>query len=228
MRIEKKMVRKWFLPTVMLFYAAAVTVTVLLTGNNRLVALHNTFTLLLSLVSAGILMRSAMKNHNLGRGFYTSLGMCCLAMGNLYFLLLTVVSYQPDVISVGDFAKTCCYLFFIAELAGLLQTDSKKRGFSALMVALLSVTATVAIAFAVIVNEPISYNLSAILLNIVCLVLAIRLLAKKRFRFFAFTIALMAAKSTLSVFAVLSFATDSLSPLVYILMIQSVASFPVL
>ena len=168
-------------------------------------------------------MRSAIKRHNLGTGFYTSLGMCCLAMGNLYFLLLAVVSYTPDDISVGLLAKICCYLFFIAELTGL-NTKAKRLGFTAPAIALASTAATVACALAVILNNAALINLAAILLNVLCIVLAVRLLVKKRFRLYALTITLMAVKSTLSVFTALSFATDSLSPLLYILMIRSVLS----
>lgn len=223
MWIEKKGLKNWTLPAAGLLYAISMTTAVLSTGSDSLVRVHIILTGLLSLVAAGILMRSAMKRHNLGTGFYTSLGMCCLAMGNLYFLLLAVVSYAPDEISVGLFAKICCYLFFIAELTGL-NTDAKRRGFTALAIALASTTATVACSLAVILNNAALINLASIILNILCLVLAVKLLIKKRFRLYAFTITLMAVKSSLSVFTVLSFATDSLSPLLYILMIGSVTS----
>jgi len=223
MLIMKQRFKNWAFPAVGLLYAIGMTTAVLSTGSDSLVRVHTILTGLLSLVVAGILMHSAMKWHNLGTGFYTSLGMCCLAMGNLYFLLLAVVSYAPDEISVGLFAKICCYLFFIAELTGL-NTNAKRRGFTALAIALASTAATVACALAVILNNAALINLAAILLNVLCFILAVKLFVKKRFRLYAFTITLMAVKSSLSVFTILSFATDSLSPLLYILMIHSVSS----
>ena len=223
MRIEKQRLKNWTFPAVGLLYAIGMTTAVLSTGSDSLVRVHTILTGLLSLVAAGILMRSAMRRPNLGTGFYTSLGMCCLAMGNLYFLLLAVVSYKPDEISVGLFAKICCYLFFIAELT-VLNRDTERRGFAASAIALVSTAATVTCALAVIINNAALINLAAILLNVLCLVLAIKLLAKKRFRLYALTITLMTAKSSLSVFTALSFATDSLSPLLYALMIRSVSS----
>lgn len=223
MRIEKQRLKKWVIFTAGLMYAVGMTSAVLITGSTALMRLHTILTGLLSLIAAAILMRSAMKRHNLGTGFYTSLGMCCLAMGNLYFLLLAVVSYEPDEISVGLLAKICSYLFFIAELTGL-DTDTKRRGFAVPAIALASTAATVTCAFAVIVNHAALINLAAILLNVLCLVLSVKLLVKKRFRLYAFTITLMAVKSSMSVFTALSFATDSLSPFLYILMIWSITS----
>lgn len=223
MWIEKQLLKNWILPAAGMLYAIGMTAAVLSTGSDSLVRVHTILTGLLSLIVAAILMRSAMKQHNLGTGFYTSLGMCCLAMGNLYFLLLAVVSYTPDEISVGLFAKICCYLFFITELTGL-NTDTKRRGFAVPVIALASTAATVACTLAVILNNAALINLAAILLNTLCLVLAVKLLVKKRFRLYALTITLMTVKSTLSVFTALSFATDSLSPLLYVLMVQSVSS----
>lgn len=223
MRIEKQRLKKWTFPAAGLLYAIGMTTAELSTGGDSLVRVHTILTGLLSFIAAVILMRSAIKNRNLARGFYTSLGMCCLAMGNLYFLLLAVVSYAPDEISVGLFAKSCCYLFFIAELTGL-NTDVKRRGFAVPAIALTSTTATAVCALAVIMNNAVLISLAAILLNVLCLVLAVKLLVKKRHRLYALTITIMTVKSMLSVFTVLSFATDSLSPLLYALMIHSVSS----
>ncbi len=223
MRIEKQRLKKWTFPAAGLLYAIGMTTAVLSAGSDPLVRVHTILTGLLSLIAAVILMRSAIKNQNLARGFYTSLGMCCLAMGNLYFLLLAVVSFAPDGISVGLFAKSCCYLFFIAELAGL-NTDVKRHGFAVLAIALTSTAATAACAVAVIMNNAVLISFASILLNVLCLVLAVNLLVKKRHRLYALTITMMTVKSLLSVFTVLSFAADSLSPLLYALMIQSVSS----
>lgn len=223
MWIMKQRLKNWVFPAVGLLYAIGMTTAVLSTGSDSLVRVHTILTGILSLVAAGILMRPAMKYHNLGTGFYTSLGMCCLAMGNLYFLLLAVVSYTPDEISVGLFAKSCCYLFFIAELTGL-NTDVERRGFAVLAIALTSTVATAVCALAVIMNNAVLISLAAILLNVLCLVLAVKLLVKKRHRLYALTITIMTVKSMLSVFTALSFATDSLSPLLYALMIHSVSS----
>ena len=223
MRIEKRWLKKWIFPAAGLLYAIGMTTAVLSAGSDPLVRIHTILTGLLSLIAAVMLMRTAIKNQNLARGFYTSLGMCCLAMGNLYFLLLAVVSYTPDGMSVGLFAKSCCYLFFIAELTGL-NTDVKRRGFSVMAIALISTVATAACAIAVIMNNAVLISLASILLNVLCLVLAVKLLVKKRHRLYALTITLMTVKSLLSVFAALSFATESLSPLLYALMIQSVSS----
>lgn len=215
--------KRLVLPAAGLLYAIGMTTAVLLTGSDLLLRLHTILTGLLSLTAAAVLMSSAVKRRSLGTGFYTSLGMCCLAMGNLYFLLLAVVSYEPDQISVGIFAKICCYLFFIAELTGL-DTYNKRHSLAAPIIALTSTAATIACALAVILNNAAMIDLAAIILNVLCLVLAVKLLVKKRFRLYALTITLMSAKSILSVFTVLSFATDSLSPLLFILMIWSVTS----
>lgn len=223
MRMKNQQLKKWTFPAAGLLYAIGMTTAVLSTGSDLLVRVHTILTGLLSFVSAVILMHSAMKQHNLGTGFYTSLGMCCLAVGNLYFLLLAVVSYAPDEISVGLFAKSCCYLFFIAELTGL-NTDVNRRGFAVPTIALISTATTAACAFAVIMDNVVLISLAAILLNVLCLILALKLLVKKRHRLYALTITIMTVKSMLSVFTVLSFATDSLSPLLYALMIHSVSS----
>lgn len=223
MWIMKQRLSNWILPAIGLLYAITMTTAVLSTGSDSLVRVHTILTGILSFAAAGILMHPAIKYHNLGTGFYTSLGMCCLAMGNLYFLLLAVVSYTPDEISVGLFAKSCCYLFFIVELT-VLNADVEKHGFAVLTIALTSTAATLTCALAVIMNNAVLISLAATLLNVLCLILAVKLLVKKRHRLYALTITIMTVKSMLSVFTALSFATESLSPFLYALMIHSVSS----
>lgn len=87
-------------------------------------------------------------------------------------------------------------------------------------VASFAVAATCA--YAVIANSYLVINVSVILLNLLLAILAYGLLkSQSRVRFFARVMLFLAIKDILSVFSFLSFPTDVLSPLLYLLIVAS-------
>ena len=172
-----------------LFYAAAMIVAAAVTGND--------VTDMVALWAASFLLIRAIREHDGGELLYTALGMCCLVLGNLYFVLLDVISFAYDVIAVGFFAKVCCYLFFIAVLTA--QKPFRLKRAAAVDIVSFAVAATCA--YAVITNSYLVINVSVILLNLLCAVLAWGLLKyPRRVRFFAQVMLFLAVKDILSVF----------------------------
>jgi hypothetical protein len=219
LRLKKHDIIKQLPLLAALFYAVAITVAVLLTGSTVLAQIHYYLNDAVSLWAAIFLMTRAMRDHNKTYILYTALGMCCLVLGDLYFVLLDIVSFSYDEISVGLFAKVCCYLFFIAVLSA--QKPFKLKRVAAVDIGSFAIAATCA--YAVIANSYLVINLSVFLLNLLCAVLAIGLLRyPARSKPFAYAMLFLAVKDILSVFSVLSFPTDSLSPLLCLLIVRSI------
>lgn len=99
-----------------LCYALLMVAALVITGDDMLIKINIYVADAVALWAAALLMTHVIREHNGRELLYTALGMCCLVLGNLYFLLLDAVSFAYDVIAVGYFAKVCCYLFFIAVL----------------------------------------------------------------------------------------------------------------
>lgn len=219
MRIEKQNLINQLPLAAAFLYAAVMTVVAALTGSTIFPQINIYITDAVALWAAFLLMFHAIQEHNGKELLYAALGMSCLTLGNLYFVLLDVVSFKYDVISVGLFAKVCCYLFFIAVLSAQKPFQLKL----AMTVDIGSFAVAATCAYAVIANSYLVINLSVILLNLLCAVLAAGLLRYPRqSRFFAQVMLFLAVKDILSVFTVLAFATDALSPALYILIVRSV------
>lgn len=197
-------------------YAAVMTVAGAVTGSELFYQVNIYVTDVMALLAAAYLLTRAIREHNGGELLYTALGMCCLVLGNLYFVLLDVIAFDYDVIAVGFFAKVCCYLFFIAVLTA--QKPFGRKRVTAVNITSFAVAATCA--YAVITNSYLVINVSVILLNLLCAVLALGLLKyPRRVRFFAQVMLFLAVKDILSVFSVLALAADALSPLLYLLIV---------
>lgn len=217
MRIERQtLIRR--LPLIAALLYAVVMTTAAVIGGDICTYLNVYITDAFALWAAIFLMSRAIREHNTKELLYTALGVCCLTLGNLYFILLDIVSFEYDVISVGLFAKVCCYLFFIAVLSA--QKSYRIKRAAAVDIGSFAVAATCA--YAVITNNYLIINLSVILLNLLCAVLAVGLLNyPRRVRFFAQVMLFLAVKDILSVFSFLSFPTDTLSPLLYLLIVRA-------
>lgn len=201
-----------------LCYALLMVAALVITGDDMLIKINIYVADAVALWAAALLMTHVIREHNDRELLYTALGMCCLVLGNLYFLLLDAVSFAYDVIAVGYFAKVCCYLFFIAVLTAAKQFRLKRA--AVVDVASFAVAATCA--YAVIANSYLVINVSVILLNLLLVILACGLLkSQSRVRFFARVMLFLAIKDILSVFSFLSFPTDVLSPLLYLLIVAS-------
>jgi hypothetical protein len=168
MRLEKQNLIKQLPLASALLYAAAITAAEAVTGSAVFIHINIYITDAAALWAAALLMSRAIREHNGKELLYTALGMSCLTLGNFYFLLLDIVSFEYDVISVGLFAKVCCYLFFIAVLSA--QKPFRMKRAAAVDIGSFAVAATCA--YAVITNSYLVINLSVILLNLLCAVLA--------------------------------------------------------
>ena len=136
-----------------------------------------------------------LKSPNNNIILYGALGLSCLTIGNLYFILLGFVNRAPDFISVGNFSLDCCYLFFLAVLMAL---KGKRLYFKA--VNILAVVITVLCAYAVIVNNDIIMNINALTLDLLCIVFSISLLSQKNARFFALIILILTSFDAITAF----------------------------
>lgn len=218
MRFDKQNLIKHLPLEAALLYAVAMIFAAALTGSDIFPKINSYITDAVALWAAVLLISRAVREHNGNELLYTALGMSCLTLGNFYFVLLDIVSFKYDVISIGLFAKVCCYLFFIAVLTA--QKPYRLKRAAIVDIGSFAIAATCA--YAVITNSYLVINLSVVLLNLLCAVLAVGLLRSPyRSRFFAQIMLFLAVKDILSVFAVLAFATDVLSPALYILIVHS-------
>lgn len=217
---RKKIIIKNILILIALLYSISVTTAALITKSSLAMGIHGYVTAIVSFLIAFKVMRTAIRTHDKGRLLYIVLGICCLALGNLYFFLLGIVGIVPSIISVGLFAKICCYLFFIAALLEFKKEAGKRSSFYFILINSITFILTMACAYSVLANSIYVLNSSVLLMDLFCLVLAFGLLPNKNARFFAclmLVIAVFDIISAIQIFAFTGVLIKSLSPLLYLL-----------
>ena len=122
-----KFAKNSLLPIIAFFYAASISVSMVISNNHSIMKFHSYFTAIVSFMATYFVLSFVIKVHDTGIRLYSVLGICCLTLGNLYFILLDIVSIFPDILSVGTFAKVCSYLFFISALTSFKEAASKYR-----------------------------------------------------------------------------------------------------
>ena len=93
-----------------------------------------------------------------------------------------------------------------------------------LVINIVTIMATIACAYAVIANNFIVINVSVLLLDGLCIILAVGLLANRRARFFAIVMLIMTVSDISFLNAYASLIVDTLSPVIYILLAQAVTT----
>lgn len=225
---SKQFIRSNVLLIVSIFYAISVTAVMSLTKNDSIMKFNSVFTVLVSFAVTCQVLNFVIKIHDKGIRLYTALGICCLALGNLYFILLNIVSISPDILSVGTFAKVCCYLFFISALTSLKKITLtnkiyaiKNNTISNIAINTISVISTIACAFSVISNNLIVVNLAVVLLDLLCIILAVGLIKENRTRFFAIMMLVISSFDIFHLITFLAVFIDSLSPALYVFLAKS-------
>lgn len=213
--------------TFALLYSVSITTAALITKSSQIMNIHIYVTAIVSFAVSYKVMRIAIREHDKGILLYIVLGICCLALGNFYYFLLGIVRIVPGDISVGLFAKVCCYLFFIAALLEYKKDDGKRGAPYFVLINSITFVLTAACAFAVLANNIYVLNSSVLLMDLLCLVLASGLLSNKNARFFGLLMLAVAALDIISVIQIFAFTAvliKSLSPLLYLLFARLVGS----
>lgn len=213
-------IKENILAIIAILYALVIFIVISYLKNKLTMTIHLYLTAFVSFWALCRVIRFVINEHDSGIRLYIALGISCLALGNLYFMLLDIVSVEPDVLSVGLFAKVCCYLFFISALTGLNVKKKSKR--SVVVINIVSVISTIICAYAVIANDILVINISVLLLDVLCLILACSLMHNKRNIFFSVMMIVIVAFDFLSMVVILSTYLSLLSPALYILLSQAV------
>jgi hypothetical protein len=124
------------------------------------------------------------------------------------------------------FAKNCCYLFFIAALLEYKKEAGKRGGLYFYLINGATFVLTAACAYALLANNIYVLNISVLLMDLFCLILAVGLIPNKKARFFAclmLSITLLDVISSIEIFT-LSVFLKSLSPLLYLLFARLIDS----
>lgn len=224
---RKQFIMKNVLILLALLYSIYVTTAALIIKSSLVMDIHAYVTAIVSFLVSFKVMLTAIRAHDKGKLLYIVLGICCLALGNLYFFLLGIVRAVPGDISVGLFAKICCYLFFIAALLEFKKDAGKRGSLYFMLINSITFILTATCAYAVLANNIYVLNSSVLLMDVFCLVLASGLVPNKNARFFAclmLAVAVLDIISAIQVFAFTGVFIKSLSPLLYLLFAKLVDS----
>lgn len=218
--------RKNVLILLALLYSVSISAGSMIIKNNLVMEINQYVAVIISFFISFKVMRKAISTGDKGILLNIVLGICCLALGNVYFFFLKIVSIVPGTISVGLFAKNCCYLFFIAALLEYKKEAGKRGGLYFYLINGATFVLTAACAYALLANNIYVLNISVLLMDLFCLILAVGLIPNKKARFFAclmLSITLLDVISSIEIFT-LSVFLKSLSPLLYLLFARLIDS----
>lgn len=142
------------------------------------------YTVVCFLVTAQLL-RTTLQSNNNDIVLSGAMGMSCMALSGLYFLLTVFTSTVPTSLSVGDFSGTCSFLFFIIILIKLKDNSSVKYSKLLNIINFLTILIILFSIYAIVSGTEWIANACEACLDLICISLSISLLKIKPYRFFS-------------------------------------------
>lgn len=229
MNLKQQIIKK-ILPLVATAWGIVYFIVMIIQTNEAMRSVNNYLFVITCFFVTIYTMVQAIKTNDNGILLYGSLGFCCLTLGNIYFILLHLVSSVPDYISIGYFSDICCYLFFLSALIRLKEYVSQNHKLINNVVVFLSVIAAIICLYAVISNNDLVMTVAVTLLDTFCATVAVSLLPNRNARFLAImmlTICLCDILVTLNFSSIIALLVQAFVSLLYLLFGQSFISLKV-
>lgn len=195
-------VKKYYQELIAVIWAIVFIILALLKVDIPLIIINRcAYTVVCFLVTAKTL-HITINSHDNEELLYGALGMSCLALGGLYFLVAMATSKLPATLCVGDLSSTCSFLFYIVILIKLKDSASEKHHKLLGYVNILTIIVILISIYTIIADAQMLNIVCEASLDLICISLCISLLGVKPFRFFSIVMLILSGSEILTLIIV--------------------------
>jgi hypothetical protein len=195
----QQFMKKYFGEILAIIWAIAfLTLTLLKVSLPLLMINRIAYTVVCFLVTTQIL-RATLQSNNNDILLSGAMGMSCLALSGLYFLLTVLTSTVQTTLSVGDFSSTCSFLFFIVILIKLKDNSSVRYSKLLNFINFLTILIILFSIYSIVSGTEWIANACEACLDLICISLSVSLLRVKPYRFFVVIMLILGGCDLISV-----------------------------